>query len=74
MTGLWLLRTPSSLPAAETDRRRRAPVKRGVLLRIVDAVAASNRRKAECEIAKFIARNGGTITDRVERGFDRFSF
>jgi hypothetical protein len=44
--------------------------RRGFLLRIVDAVADSNRRKAEREIARFIERNGGRITDRLERAIE----
>jgi hypothetical protein len=35
--------------------------------RIVDAIAASNQRRAEREVARFIALNGGRLTDGIER-------
>jgi len=40
------------------------PRKRNLLLRIVDAVGASNRRKAHLEIARWAARNTSQIADR----------
>jgi hypothetical protein len=43
------------------------PHKRNLFLRIVDAIGDTNRRKAEREIARFIALHGGRITDSVER-------
>ena len=48
--------------------------RRGLFRRIIDAIAASNRRKAEREIARFIARNGGRITDSLEREIERTFF
>ena len=35
--------------------------------RVVDAIAASNQRRAERELARFIALNGGRLTDGIER-------
>ena len=35
--------------------------------RIVDAIGAANRRKADREIARVAARNGGRLTGAVER-------
>ena len=63
-------------PAAfRAPQARRAappsPTRRTLLLRIVDAVADSNRRKAEREILRFTERNGGKLTDSVERGIER---
>ena len=44
-----------------------APARRPLVLRIVDAIGAANRRKADREIARFVARNGGSLTTAVER-------
>jgi hypothetical protein len=49
----------------------RDAVRRSLFLRIIDAVTASNRRKADREIARFIERNGGTLTDDLERSIER---
>lgn len=46
--------------------RSRARASRNFLLRIVD-IADSNRREAERDIARIIARHGGQLTDRLER-------
>lgn len=56
---------PDALPRPAAAPSR-LPAKRNVLLRIVDALAASNRRKAEREIARYVARHGGALTDRLE--------
>jgi hypothetical protein len=53
----------STLPSREGA----APARRPLFLRIVDAIGDSNRRKADRETARFIARNGGFLTDAVER-------
>jgi hypothetical protein len=59
----------------QPQRARRAQrARRGLFLRIVDAIAESNRRKAEREIARFIARNGGRLTDSLEREIERSFF
>jgi hypothetical protein len=47
---------------------------RNLLLRVVDAIRDSNRRKAEREIARYIERNGGRLTDTIERGIERSLF
>ena len=39
----------------------------GILWRIFDAIFESRQRHAELEIARFIARSGGRLTDDVER-------
>jgi hypothetical protein len=41
--------------------------KPGILRRIVDAVRDSRQRQADREIAAFIARSGGRLTDDLER-------
>lgn len=58
-----LTHTPAPSQTFRTTRSNR----RNLFLRVVDAIAASNRRKAEREIAGFIARNGGRLTDNLER-------
>ena len=39
----------------------------GILRRIFNAVSASRQRHADLEIAHFIARSGGRLTDDLER-------
>lgn len=34
---------------------------------IADAISAANQRRAHREIGRFVARNGGLLTDDVER-------
>ena len=63
-----LLHPPApARPAAQPEVRPR----RNAFQRIVDAVGESNRRKAEREIARYIARNGGQLTDRLEHDIAR---
>ena len=45
--------------------------KPGILRRIVDAIGALSERQSERDIARFIARRGGRITDEVEREIGR---
>jgi hypothetical protein len=45
-----------------------------IFARVADAVAAANERRANREIARFVARNGGLFNDEMERRIgDRFS-
>jgi hypothetical protein len=64
------------MPSSMSFDVRSVPIekpKRNLLLRIVDAVGAANRRRADREIARFIAYHGNSITDQVERSIsDRF--
>jgi hypothetical protein len=39
--------------------------KRNPFLRIADAIAESNRRRAECEIAAYWARHGSQVSDEA---------
>ncbi len=54
----------SSAPVGTASRRP-------LLLRFLDAVKESNQRRAEREIAAYIQRHGGALSDRVERGIER---
>ena len=45
----------------------RAPAHRGILQRMFDALFESRLRKAEREIAAYIAHSGGRLTDSIER-------
>ena len=45
----------------------RAPAHRGILRRMFDALIESRQRKAEREIAAYIAHSGGRLTDSIER-------
>ena len=40
---------------------------RGLLRRVYDAFQASRQRKADREVAAYIERSGGHLTDSVER-------
>jgi dephospho-CoA kinase len=53
---------PSGETAARTGKRPRSFARR-----IIDAIAASNQRRAEREVAHYIALNGGRLTDGIER-------
>ena len=58
-----ILRSCNHNPAAA----RSAVVKRGgIWRRIFDAVYESRRKHAERDIARFVGRSGGRITDDVE--------
>jgi hypothetical protein len=65
-------RSPMSVAAhppgfiATLPSREGVTARRPLLSRILDAVAQSNRRKADREIARVIARNGGVLTDALE--------
>jgi hypothetical protein len=52
-------------------RRDAASAKPGILRRIFDAIGESRQRQTEREVARFIARRGGRITDEVEREIGR---
>ena len=58
---------PPGFLATLPSREGAALARRPLFLRIVDAIARLNRRKADREIARVIARNGGLLTDAVER-------
>ena len=58
---------------SDTHSAPSKPRARNLFLRIVDAIGDTNRRKAEREIARFVARHGNRITDSVERSIgERF--
>jgi hypothetical protein len=44
-----------------------APRRRGFLHRLLDAVFASAERQAERDVAEYLARSGGRLTDSIER-------
>jgi len=39
----------------------------GILRRVFDAIQKSRQRRADLEIARYIARSGGRLTDSMER-------
>ena len=45
--------------------------KRGVLRRLLDAIEASNMRRAEHEIARYLRNSGSKFTDETEREIER---
>jgi hypothetical protein len=52
----------TAIQAGRTDARRN-----GLLERIYDALVASRQRRADREIARFLAQSGGRMTDAMER-------
>jgi dephospho-CoA kinase len=70
VVGFSFVRTFTSFSAPATQPRRTGK-RTGFFSRVVEALAASNRRRAEREIARFIVRNGGKITDDLEREIER---
>ena len=57
----------SSVSARAGDAQATSRPERNFVLRIIDALAEANQRKADAEVARFIARNGGHLTDDLER-------
>jgi hypothetical protein len=49
----------------------RPRAKRGVLRRLFDAIEASNMRRAEHEIARYLRNSGNKFTDETEREIER---
>src|SRR5215470_17622445 len=70
MTMAYIPNSPEFLPsvhgrgAATSNSPRGEP---GILRRIVHAMFESRQRQADREIARFLARSGGRLTDDVER-------
>ena len=76
MTSSALLPFRSSLsrvlsgPAAHHSSTQQ-PVRPGLFRGILEAVMQANQRRAERVIAAYVARNGGKLTDSLERGIER---
>jgi hypothetical protein len=68
--------SPITVASAVSHRATFLPLLRArqFITSLADAITDANERRANREIARFIARNGGFITDDVERQIaDRFS-
>ena len=63
MSTLTTTTNDALIPAAATAKLARKPFWRAVF----DSIAASRERRAEREIAAYIERHGGQLTDEVER-------
>lgn len=46
---------------------QKAPARRGLFRRMLDAVIAVRQRQADREIARFLQSRGGKLTDEAER-------
>jgi hypothetical protein len=59
----------STLTYTETEYAVGAPVatRKGLWRRAYDAIMRSQQRRAEQEIARYVARHGGLFTDDMER-------
>lgn len=65
---------PYDAALAAPSRRQSSPRtgrSRSLFFRIIDAIADANRRKADREIERYIRRNGGRLTDDLERAIER---
>jgi hypothetical protein len=60
-------------PRITTTSPKQAPQanKRGALRRLFDAIEQSNMRRAERDIARYLANHGGKFTDEAEREIER---
>lgn len=66
------LTRPAFAPTVRATTVRPLPHPRaGFFARIVEAIAASNRRRAEREIARWLELRGGKLTDSLERQMER---
>ncbi len=75
MTSAAFPRTASPFaPRSYAPASLRKTTQRGLFLRFVDAMAEANQRKAEREVAAYVRRNGGVLTDRLERNIGRSFF
>ncbi len=52
---------PTAAPAVER------PLRKGFWRRLFDAIVESQQRRAEREIARYLASHGGLLTDDMER-------
>jgi hypothetical protein len=63
MSTLTTTSNDALIPATATAKPARKPLWRAFF----DAIAASRERRAEREVAAYIARHGGQLTDDMER-------
>jgi hypothetical protein len=68
MTRVFPLHMPSAMPA------NAHPAKPNIFRRLSAAVIESRRRRAEREIARYLARSGMKLTDAAEREIERHFF
>jgi hypothetical protein len=61
---------PATRPV-DQHQGAQAPSHRSLFARVLDAISDSNRRKADREVARYIERNGGKLTDEIERAVER---
>ena len=52
---------------ASSTRSNAVTNKTGILRRIFDAIIKSRQKQADRDIARFLARSGGRLTDDMER-------
>ena len=75
MTSAAFARTASSFaPRSYSPESLRKAPRRSLFLRLMDALAEANQRKAERVVAEYIRRNGGALTDDLERHIGRSCF
>ena len=63
-----LTQLPPAKPTRPHGPSVSAPVRRrGLLLRVLDALIEARRDEAERQVARLLARSGGRFTDSLER-------
>ena len=68
-----LTQFPPSTPSLSDAAGAHAPAepRRGLLGRFLDALIEARQREAEQQVARLLARSGGTFTDSLEREAER---
>jgi len=61
----------AALPRSLAIAKIAKPAKRGLFLRIFDAIEQANMRRTEREIVCYLGTTGGKLTDEVEREIER---
>jgi hypothetical protein len=69
MSTTYAMQGELALPAVDTSAAK-AGVK-GWFTRAAASIVTARRRRADAEIARFIALNGGVMTDEMERAISR---
>jgi len=63
--------SPDSAPALPGNPAEAGHPRPGIFARLLNALMTMQRARAEAEVARFIDRNGGRITDDLEREISR---
>ena len=62
---------PTAVAPRIAEFKQTRPTRRSFWRRLADAIAESNKRKAEREIARYLGGAGAKFTDETEREIER---